>query len=96
MKATFSFQTRKVYLRELQAAALVELSWQVSGVTLSRACRALRRTRKRDADCGRTGSSETRRGAAAMGGCAARDYPNRVVFLDETWAKTNMTRPLRP
>jgi transposase len=36
-----------IYLRELQAAALEELAWQVSDVTLSRACRALRRTRKK-------------------------------------------------
>ena len=36
-----------VYLRELQAAAQAELGWQVSDVTLSRACRALRRTRKK-------------------------------------------------
>ena len=62
-----------MYLRELQAAALAELSWQVSDVTLSRACRALRRTRKKDADCGRTGSPRRRRGATAMGGRAAGD-----------------------
>ena len=36
-----------VYLRELQSAAQVELGWEVSDVTLSRACRALRRTRKK-------------------------------------------------
>ena len=36
-----------IYLRELVAAAREELSWEVSGVTLSRACRALRRTRKK-------------------------------------------------
>ena len=30
-----------------KAAALAELGWQVSDVTLSRACRALRRTRKK-------------------------------------------------
>ena len=36
-----------IYLRELQAAALAELCWRVSDVTLSRACRALRRTRKK-------------------------------------------------
>jgi transposase len=36
-----------MYLRELQAAALAERNWQVSDVTLSRACRALRRTRKK-------------------------------------------------
>ena len=35
------------YLRELQAAAQAELGWEVSDVTLSRACRALRRTRKK-------------------------------------------------
>jgi transposase len=36
-----------IYLRELQVAAQQELGWKVSDVTLSRACRALRRTRKK-------------------------------------------------
>lgn len=36
-----------IYLRELVAAAKEELGWEVSDVTLSRACRALRRTRKK-------------------------------------------------
>jgi transposase len=36
-----------IYLRELVAAAQEELGWEVSDVTLSRACRALRRTRKK-------------------------------------------------
>lgn len=36
-----------IYLRELQAAALEELGWKVSDMTLSRACRALKRTRKK-------------------------------------------------
>jgi transposase len=36
-----------IYLRELQAAARSELGWEVSDITLSRACRALRRTRKK-------------------------------------------------
>ena len=36
-----------IYLRELQAAAQQELGWKVSDVTLSRACRAMRRTRKK-------------------------------------------------
>ena len=36
-----------IYLRELQAAAMEELSWKVSTVTLSRACRALKRTQKK-------------------------------------------------
>src|SRR3979409_1906863 len=38
-----------VYLRERQAAPQAELGWELSDVTLSRACRALRRTRKKDA-----------------------------------------------
>ena len=36
-----------IYLRELQAAAKEELGWDVSDVTLSRACRELKRTRKK-------------------------------------------------
>jgi transposase len=36
-----------IYLRELVAGAREELGWEVSDVTLSRACRALRRTRKK-------------------------------------------------
>lgn len=36
-----------IYLRELQSAALEELDWEVSDMTLSRACRALKRTRKK-------------------------------------------------
>ena len=36
-----------IYLRELVAAAQAELGWEVSDVTLSRACRALRQTRKK-------------------------------------------------
>ena len=40
-------QRPDIYLRELQAAAQAELGWQVSDVTLSRALRSLRRTRKK-------------------------------------------------
>ena len=36
-----------IYLRELQSAAKQELGWEVSDVTLSRACRELKRTRKK-------------------------------------------------
>ena len=36
-----------MYLRELQAAAKDELGWDVSEVTLGRACRDLKRTRKK-------------------------------------------------
>lgn len=40
-----------IYLRELVAAAKEELGWEVSDVTLSRACRALQRTRKKRRVC---------------------------------------------
>jgi transposase len=40
-------QQPDIYLRELQVAAQDELGWKVSDVTLSRACRVLRRTRKK-------------------------------------------------
>lgn len=40
-----------IYLRELQAAAKTELGWEVSDVTLSRACRALLQTRKKRPSC---------------------------------------------
>ncbi len=40
-------QQPDIYLRELQVAAQAELGWEVSDVTLSRACRMLRRTRKK-------------------------------------------------
>lgn len=36
-----------IYLRELVAAAWEELGWETSDVTISRACRVLRRTRKK-------------------------------------------------
>lgn len=50
-----------IYLRELVAAAQAELGWEVSDVTLSRACRALRHTRKkrrvsRSSNSGKTSS----------------------------------------
>jgi transposase len=48
-----------IYLRELVAAAREELSWEVSDVTLSRACRALRRTRKKRRVCRPNNSVKT-------------------------------------
>ena len=36
-----------IYLRELQAAAKQELGWEVSDITLGRACRELKLTRKK-------------------------------------------------
>jgi hypothetical protein len=81
-----------IYVRELVAAAQEELGWKVSDVTLSRACRALRRTRKKTCvpvEQQREDVVESRRQWAAE---QLKFDPDRVVFLDETWAKTNMTR----
>ena len=57
-----------IYLRELQAAAKTELGWEVSDVTLSRACRALRRTRKKDMSSDRAAAGRRYRSAPAVGG----------------------------
>ena len=56
-----------VYLRELQAAAQTELGWEVSDVTLSRACRALRRTRKKRRVLRPSSSGKTSRKRAGSG-----------------------------
>ena len=48
-----------IYLRELVVAAKEELGWEVSDVTLSRACRALRRTRKKRRVCRPNSSGKT-------------------------------------
>jgi len=50
-----------IYLRELQAAALKERGWQVSDVTLSRACRDLKRTRKKRRSLRQSRSGKTSR-----------------------------------
>ena len=54
-----------VYLRELQSAA--QLGWEVSDVTLSRACRALRRTRKKRRVLRPSSSEKTSRKRAGSG-----------------------------
>lgn len=40
-------QQPDIYLRELAKAAQTELNWTVSDITLGRACRALKQTRKK-------------------------------------------------
>lgn len=57
-----------IYLRELQTAAREELGWEVSDVTLSRACRALKRTRKKDAYRSGARAGGRRRGPASVVG----------------------------
>ncbi len=56
-----------IYLRELQAAAQAELGWEVSDVTLSRALRALRRTRKKRRVLRPSSSGKTSRKRADSG-----------------------------
>ena len=59
-----------ICLRELQATAQIELGWQVSDVTRSRACRTLRCTRKKDASSGRAAAA--RRGRSTARGAATQ------------------------
>jgi len=61
-------QRPDIYLRELKAAAQEELGWAVSDVTLSRACRALRRTRKkrRSLRSSRRGKTSQRPGVSGL------------------------------
>jgi transposase len=56
-----------IYLRELQAAAQEELGWEVSDVTLSRACRELRRTRKKRRGLRSNNNAKTSRRHVASG-----------------------------
>ena len=60
-------QQPDIYLRELQAAAQEELGWEVSDVTLSRACRVLRRTRKKRPVSRSNNNAKTSRGHVASG-----------------------------
>jgi len=60
-------QQPDIYLRELQVAAQQELGWKVSDVTLSRACRALRRTRKKRRVSRRNNNVKTSRKPVASG-----------------------------
>src|SRR4051812_29057602 len=67
-----------IYLRELQVAARQELGWKASDVTLSRACRVLRLTRKKDPCRVRTTTRRCRGGTSPVGRGA---NPDRVVFV---------------
>ena len=60
-------QQPDIYLRELQAAAQEELGWEVSDVTLSRACRDLRRTRKKRRSSPRNRRAKTLRKPVVCG-----------------------------
>ena len=65
-----------IYLRELQVAAQQELDWEVSDVTLSRACRVLRLTRKkRRVSRSSNNVKMSRRHAASGPGSSSRSTP---------------------
>ena len=67
-----------IYLRELQVAAQQELGWEVSDVTLSRACRALRRTRKKRRSW-RSNNSVRMSSKAAANGLRPNSRSTRIV-----------------
>ena len=59
-------QQPDIYLREIQAALKAELGIETSLWTISKACRAIKRTRKKDADCRRTGTRRCRSGSSGL------------------------------
>ena len=82
-------QTPDMTLRELKAA----LNTDLSVTTLCVALRVLRLTFKKVL----IASERTRPNVAARRDAMRAEQPtldpDRLVFIDETWAKTNMTRP---
>lgn len=82
-----------IYLRELQAELKQECGEEVCLGTICAACQALKQSRKKKTLV----ASEQDRPDVVEQRAAWRDSqelidPARVVFIDETWAKTNMTR----
>jgi transposase len=78
-------------LLELVALAAAERDWITSDATICRALKALRLTRKKRRSSPASRTARTSPSAAWLATQADLD-PEQVVFLDETWAKTNMTR----
>jgi transposase len=82
-----------IYLRELRAELKAERGEEVCLQTICNACAALERTRKKKTLI----ASEQERPDVAerrLEWRATQTHidPRQVVFIDETWAKTNMTR----
>lgn len=82
-----------IYLRELRVLAIDELGREVSLMTLCRALKAVELTSKKKTLI----AAEQEREDVASARHAwkqeqANIDPETLVFLDETWAKTNMTR----
>lgn len=82
-----------IYLREIQADLTSELGVKASLWSICQACKALKRTRKQKT---LIAAEQEREDVARKRLEWKRDQsqidPDRVVFIDETWAKTNMTR----
>ena len=82
-----------IYLRELQVELLAERNEDVCLQTICNACQALEETRKKKTLI----AQEQDRPDVAKKRIEWRDSqgqidPASVVFIDETWAKTNITR----
>ncbi len=86
-------QRPDIYLREIQDALTKEKGVSACLQTLCTACRSLGRTRKKKtlvaAEQDRPDVAERR---VKWKDSQQAIEPNRLVFIDETWAKTNMTR----
>ena len=82
-----------IYLRELQAELKQERGEEVCLMTICSACRALEQSRKKKTliaqEQDRPDVVEKRTQWRAS---QTQIDPTQVVFIDETWAKTNMTR----
>jgi len=82
-----------IYLRELQAELKQERGATVCLMTICSACRALEQSRKKKTliaqEQDRPDVAEKRTQWRAS---QEQIDPAKVVFIDETWAKTNMTR----
>jgi len=86
-------QQPDIYLREIQDSLAKEKGKTACLQTLCAACRSLGRTRKKKTLI----AAEQDRPDVAESRIEWKDSqqtidPDRLVFLDETWAKTNMTR----
>jgi transposase len=69
-----------IYLRELQAELKAERGEEVCLQTICNACAALEQSRKKDADCQRTGSARRRRAACGVARFAGTDRSGQSRF----------------
>ena len=84
--------TPDAYLRELQARLKTERGIEASENLIGAACQALKLTRKRTLVAAEQDREDVIVARQEWRGQQPDVDPDRWVFLDETWAKTNMTR----